>query len=142
MEPAFWDSSSLVPLCVIQPSTPMVEALSKRYKMIVWWAAPVEMQGALARLVRMSQLSAAGQTQGQIVLETLRHSWREVAPHDRLRERAESLLDQFPLTAADALQLAAALAWCVGHPRNRPFICCDTQLLDAARQLGFQGIEG
>lgn len=122
MEPAFWDSSSLVPLCVLQLSTAKVEELSKRYSIVVWWAAPVELKGAFARLVRVRALTTAGETQAQLVLDKLRRNWREVDLSDRLRERAESLLDRFDLTAADAMQLAAALTWCMGHPRNRPFI--------------------
>ena len=88
MEPAFWDSSSLVPLCIWQPSTLSAKALSKQYGMFVWWAAPVEIR-------------------------------------------------RFPLKAADALQLAAGLAWTSGRPRSRAFISGDTQLLEAAGQLGF-----
>jgi predicted nucleic acid-binding protein len=75
-----------------------------------------------------------------VVLDRLRRNWREVAPSDNLRERAEALVDRFPLTAADALQLASALAWCSGHPRNRPFISGDAQLLVAAGRLGFKAI--
>lgn len=142
MESAFWDSSSLVPLCVTQPSTPVVEELSRQYRMIVWWGSPVELQGAFSRLVRMGLLTSSGRAQAQIVLENLRRSWREVDPDDPLRECAESFVGRFSLTAADALQLAAAWAWCTGHPRNRPFISGDSHLLDAARLLGFRGIEG
>lgn len=142
MEPAFWDSSSLVPVCVLQPSTLKVEELSKRYSIVVWWAAPVELKGAFARLVRMRTLTTAGETQAQIVLDRLRRNWREIDPTYRLRERAESLVDRFELTAADAMQLAAALTWCMGHPRNRPFISGDSHLLDAASASGFQAIEG
>ncbi len=141
MEPAFWDSSSLVPICVLQLSTSKVEELSKRYNMVVWWAAPVELKGAFSRLVRMRALTTAGETQAQIVLDRLRRNWREINPGDQLRERAESLVDRFDLTAADALQLAAALTWCMGHPRNRPFVAGDAHLLDAARATGFQAVE-
>jgi predicted nucleic acid-binding protein len=141
MEPAFWDSSALVPLCVTQPSTQVVRKLSGQYSIVVWWAAPVELRGAFARLLRMGQLTPAEQTQAQIVLEGMRRNWREVDPDGHLRDRAESLVDRFSLTAADALQLAAALAWCLGHPRNRPFLSGDAHLLQAARQLGFHAIE-
>jgi hypothetical protein len=45
------------------------------------------------------------------------------------------------LKAADAQQLAAALAWCIGRTKGRAFISGDSQLLDAARQLGFHAVE-
>jgi hypothetical protein len=64
-----------------------------------------------------------------------------VGPSERLRERAESLVERFPLKAADAFQLAAAWEWCLGRPRSRPFISGDGQLLGAARDLGFKVIE-
>jgi len=54
--PAFWDSSALVPLCVRQGITPRAIALYKLYDAVVWWATPVEIASALARLVRMKQL--------------------------------------------------------------------------------------
>jgi hypothetical protein len=62
-------------------------------------------------------------------------------PTETLREQAETLIDRFPLKAADALQLAASLAWCAGKPDGRIFISGDVQLLQAAQQLGFVGVE-
>lgn len=141
MEPAFWDSSSLVPLCVLQLATSTVEALDATYRKVVWWGAPVEMQGAFARLARVGQLAPNGRVQAQVVLDRLRRAWQEVEPSDELRDRAEQLVDRFPLKVADAFQLAAAWMWCLGRPRNRAFICGDVQLLEAARQVGFHGIE-
>jgi predicted nucleic acid-binding protein len=64
-----------------------------------------------------------------------------VLPSDSLRDEAERLIDRFPLRAADALQLAAALSWCIGRPKGRVFIAGDRQLLDAARELGFHAVE-
>jgi len=50
-------------------------------------------------------------------------------------------VDRFPLKAADAQQLAAALTWCLGRTKGRALISGDSQLLDAARQLGFHAVE-
>lgn len=119
----------------------MAQALSAKYQLVVWWSAPVEMRGAFGRLLRMGQLTPNQQTGAQIRLEALRRTWREVLPSQEVLNRAESLVDRFPLTAADTLQLAAAWAWCDGHPHNRTIISNDKRLLDAARQLGFTGIE-
>ena len=58
-----------------------------------------------------------------------------------LRDDAESFVDRFQLKAADAQQLAAANIWALGRPIGRFFLSGDTQLLEAARQLGFQAIE-
>lgn len=141
MDYAFWDSSTLVRLCVQRQAIPAALALSEQYQMAVWWSAPVEMRGAFARLVRMGQLSPNEHVQAQVRLDRMRSDWLEVEPSDTLREQAERLVDRFPLKAADAQQLAAAMTWCLGRTTGRAFISGDTQLLDAAKQLGFQDIE-
>ena len=141
MEDAFWDSSTLVRLCVQRQATPATLALSKQYQMAVWWSAPVEVRGAFARLVRMGQMSPNEHVQAQVRLDRMRSDWQEIYPSEPLREQAERLVDRFPLKAADAQQLAAALTWCIGRPKGRAFISGDSQLLGAARQLGFQAVE-
>jgi predicted nucleic acid-binding protein len=141
MDYAFWDASALVPLCVKQRATPVVEALSARYRIAVWWSTPVEMRSAFARLLRMGQMTPSGQVQALVTLDRMRSDWLEIDPSELLREQAERLVDRFPLKAADAQQLAAALTWCIGRTKGRPLISGDSQLLDAARQLGFQVVE-
>ncbi len=89
----------------------------------------------------MGQITSREQVQAQVVLGELRSDWKDIFPSDELLERAERLVDRFPLRAADALQLAAAMAWCSGHAKGRVFISGDSQLLDAASQLGFQATE-
>jgi predicted nucleic acid-binding protein len=141
MEPSFWDSSSLVPLCIEQRASHAARTLNQTYGIVVWWAAPVEIRSAFARLLRMGQLTHNGQVGALVRLDGMRQKWREILPAEKIRELAERLPDRFILSAADALQLAAALAWCSGRPRGRAFISGDAQLLEAARQLGFQDIE-
>lgn len=140
MEYAFWDSSALVPLCVRQKPTPAVEALVIKYGIVVWWATPVEMQSAFSRLLRVGQLTPKQLVGSQIRMEKIRAGWREIQPSDALRVQAQRLLDRFPLKSADALQLAAALAWRSGRPNGRAFLSGDNVLLEAARNLGFTAI--
>ena len=141
MEPAFWDSSSLVPLCVDQQASPVAEVLNLQYSQVVWWAAPVEIHGGFARLLRMGQLTSNQNVGAMVRLDKLRSKWREIQPVSEIRDRAERFLDRFPLRSADALQLAAAIAWASGKPSTRKFISGDAQLLEAAKQLGFQTIQ-
>jgi predicted nucleic acid-binding protein len=141
MDYAFWDTSALIPLCVKQRSTTTVQGLSTQYKKAVWWSTPVEMRSGFARLVRMGQLPPNEHVQAQVRLENMRSDWLEIDPSEALREQAERLVDRFPLKAADAQQLAAALIWCLGRTNGRAFLSGDSQLLDAARQLGFQAVE-
>ena len=140
MDPAFWDSSALVPLCVQQQPSTSAKRLSERYNMIVWWAAPVEIRGAFTRLIRIGQLTSNQYVGAHIRLEGLRSAWLEISPELALRDRAEQLLDRLPLKAADSLQLAAGLVWAAGKPRGRAFLSGDAQLLQAAEALGFLAV--
>jgi predicted nucleic acid-binding protein len=140
MDAGFWDSSSIVPLCVRQKATPFAQELGEKHRMVVAWFAPVEIRGGIARLVRTGQITANQQVQGLVFLDIYRADWREIAPSAAMREKAEDFVERFPLRSADALQLASAWAWCLGHPRGRPFISGDAQLLEAAQRLGFKTI--
>jgi predicted nucleic acid-binding protein len=114
--------------------------LLKQYGIVVWWATPIEMCSTFERLLRTSELTVAEHTAARRRLEELRQVWREVQPSEPLRSQAETLLDRFPLKAADALQLAAALLWSSGAPQHCVLLSGDVQLLEAARHLGFQTV--
>jgi predicted nucleic acid-binding protein len=70
-------------------------------------------------------------------LRLISSGWREVIPDDNLRDLAADALDKHSLSAADALQLAAALTWCQQRPSRRTFITADQRLAEAARSSGF-----
>jgi predicted nucleic acid-binding protein len=112
----------------------------EQHEIAVWWATPVEMRSAFERLLRMGQLTIQDHSAAGARLEILRRGWRELQPTDALRTEAEIFLSSYPLKAADALQLAAAWIWCSGNAQNCTFISGDTQLLEAARHLGFQTV--
>jgi len=57
MEKAFWDSSALIPICVAKQVSATIESLDQRYEIVVWWGTPVEMRGAIARLLKVGALS-------------------------------------------------------------------------------------
>jgi predicted nucleic acid-binding protein len=105
--------------------------------MAVWWSARVEINGAIARLQRDGEIDTAGSNAARSALTKLMDSWYEVAPGDEVRDRAEELLGQFPLRAADRLQLGAALVWSGDRPKGRVFLCADAKLAEAAEQAGF-----
>lgn len=138
MTPAFWDASSLVPLCVQQSSTQGLQRLSREHSIVVWWATSLEMRSALQRLLRIGSLTAPEHSAAAEELEYLRRSWREVQPSEAIRRHADAFLLNHPLKAADALQLAAAFVWSSGDPRGRLFISGDVQLANAARNVGFR----
>lgn len=134
---AFWDSSALIPLCVQEQTSSRARTLAKRYSPVVWWATPVEIHSAIARLHRAGDLKDAGRQAALNRLGLLSRGWREVLPSDRLRALAQDLLAQHPLRAADSLQLAAALVWCQQKTNQRSFLSEDDRLCVAARSCGF-----
>ncbi len=138
MTPAFWDTSALIPLCVKQQPTAALRELLEQHEIAVWWATSVEMRSAFERLLRMGQLTQAEHIAAGIRLEILRCGWRELQPTEALRAQAEIFLTSYPLKAADSLQLAAAWTWCSGDVQLCTFVSGEAQLLDAARQVGFQ----
>lgn len=135
---AFWDTSALVPLCCFQTQTAQARQAARIYgRQVVWWGTVVEAVSSLNRLSREGTLTVDGSRQAFARLDYMRSRWNEVQPTEEVRERAERLLRIHKLRAADALQLAAALVWCNDRPRDRPLICGDGNLLEAAAAEGF-----
>jgi predicted nucleic acid-binding protein len=135
--PAFWDTSALVPLCVRQGITLQTIALYKLHDTVVWWATPVEIASALARLVRMKQLNPSDWARARKLANRLADSWSVIQPSDGLRAKSTQLVDRYDLRPADSFQLAAALEWCEDDPQGRVFLTADGRLREAARSSGF-----
>src|SRR5271166_1763931 len=122
---AYWDSSALVPLCVPQPQTIRAGKLYESYAVVTWWATQVEMISGLTRLMRMGQIThgmflAAKQLAEEIVLD-----WISTGSSVGIAANACMLLELYPLYAADALQLAAALEACEHKPQGYVFVTAD-----------------
>ena len=134
----FWDSSAVLPLALREPATgAMLTLLRADSDLVLWWGTPVECASALARAVREGRLATAAERGGRRMIDTLRESAFEVQPAEEVRRRAIRLLANHPLRAADALQLAAALAWCREHPARVHFVSLDARLGGAAAREGF-----
>jgi predicted nucleic acid-binding protein len=136
-EPAFWDSSALIPRCIREATSRHAEKLAERYSLVVWWGTILEMRGGFARVTRSGVLDGAGKRVAVATLSELAESWREIAPDSELREQAGELLDRHALRVADSLQLAAALVWGRGKAAQRVFISSDARLCEAAAAEGF-----
>ena len=104
------------------------------------WSTPVEMQGTFARLIRMDSLHRIGLYRpGLHWMNCILIGGNSIRVSP-CASKLSGLVDRFPLKAADAQQLAAALTWCLGRTKGRAFLSGDSQLLDAARQLGFRAV--
>jgi predicted nucleic acid-binding protein len=120
--------------------TPNVVARYKTSDIVVWWTTPVEIASALARLVRMRQISPSDCAKARKLAHVLADSWSVIQPSDALRARAVQLVGRYDLRAADSLQLAAALEWCEEVPQGRVFLTADERLREAALLTGFDAV--
>lgn len=134
----FWDASAVVPLFLRESSSLQLRELAGLDpEMTVWWGTRVECASALFRRHREAPLGQAGRTESSHRLEVLASAWVEIEPSEVIRDEAERLVARYPLSAADAFQLAAALAWCGNHPSGAEFVCLDNRLREAALLEGF-----
>jgi len=85
----------------------------------------------------MKQLEPGDWSGARKLAKSLADSWSVIQPSDSLRRRAADLVDDYDLRAADSLQLAAALEWCEGEPRDCVFLTLDQKLREAALLSGF-----
>jgi predicted nucleic acid-binding protein len=134
----FWDSSALLPLIVEEPQSRACRGLRRAHPSIAVWALTrVELASAIRRLSREGLLLPRDVATALDRVGKLAARWTEVEALGLVRERAERALGAHPLTAADALQLAAALVLVNERPRGRPFITSDERLAKAAAAEGF-----
>jgi predicted nucleic acid-binding protein len=134
----FWDSSAVVPLLLKESSSTLVAPLARSdAELVLWWASPVECQSAVYRRQREGRLPGEFVAEALGRLSEILEDADVVESTGRLRDRAGALLAAHGLRASDALQLAAALAWCDENPRGRVFVCLDDRLAAAARREGF-----
>lgn len=139
----FWDTSALLPLIVGERSSDAMRGLiDVDPTIVVWWATRVEIASAIARRERSGSLTAIDADLLLREIDTLGTTWLEVQPVSAIRPLARRLLRTHALRAADALQLAAAVAFVDGQPDTAPFVCLDDRLTEAARREGLVVIDG
>lgn len=135
---AFWDTSALVPLCVFQDASLAAQREYRKYPAkTLWWGTQVEVRSSFARLVREGDIQSGGFQTAVKKWLAISQRARELPPSLRVLEIASDLPDKHGVRALDAFQLAAALVWCKEKPRNRPFVCADRRLGEAAADAGF-----
>ncbi len=134
----FWDSSALVALHVEQAHTRVLrEAHREDPGVLAWLLSDVEIRSALCRLLREGKLGPEGFREASERVEGFWRTVHSVALVEASKRRAKQLLGSHPLSAADALQLGAALVVCRGEPFGWEFVTLDDRLGEAARNEGF-----
>jgi predicted nucleic acid-binding protein len=133
----FLDASVLVTLCVNQVPTPQALLYESKYRIVVWWATQVEIASALVRSLRRQEITPNEFAHAKLQAKGIANLWDVIAPSAKVALDACAILERYPLRAADALQLAAALEWCEGKPKGEVFLTFDLRLREAAGLAGF-----
>lgn len=137
----FWDTSALAPLVIDEASTSsMRDLVAADPDVVVWMLSSVELLSVLGRLGR--QTTALDDLLPSVRLDAIdlfRH-WTTVTHVEGAKRRAERLVGVHPLSAADALQLGAALLASGDRPETLPFVTLDRNLARAAQLEGFRVI--
>jgi predicted nucleic acid-binding protein len=135
----FWDTSALIPLIVDEPATPdMHRLLADDRDVIVWMLTSVELLSTLGRLGRAApDLTDLLPGVRLDALELFRR-WAAVSHVEGVRRRAERLVGVHPLTAADAMQLGAAILASGDRPETLDFVTLDQPLGRCAQLEGFR----
>ncbi len=134
----FFDSSALLPLFIKEKRSREIERIVRQDpSVVIWWGSTIECFSAFARLRRERIIDSDLEQEIRGRLLDVKRHWTEIQPGDELRTVAYRLLLIHPLSAADSLQLAAALLWADKLPSGHPFVSLDTKLAEAARKEGF-----
>ena len=137
----FWDSSAIVPLVVEEARSAACRQLRRSDPDVVVWAlSRTEIVSAIRRLERRKQLTARETSTALARFERMSATFSEVSLVEAVRARAERALATHDLTAADALQLAAAIVLVREKTKRRAFVTADERLAKAAREEGFDVI--
>lgn len=135
----FWDASALVPLVLEQArSEAVANARTEDRAFVVAWTTEIECSSAMARVVRERGLDSPGERAAFARLADLAAAWTEIQAAPVVRRTAIRLVRAYPLRAADAVQLASALAAADGDPSSLPFVTLDERLAEAAEREGFR----
>lgn len=134
----FWDTSAVIPLLLREKQSVRVREWHARdSKMAVWYFTVTECHSAIERKQREGRLGMFEVAELKDRLHEMQSQWAEIRPSTELRDRAHRVLAVHPLSAADALQLAAALVIFGEKPAGHHFLTFDSTLALAARREGF-----
>lgn len=135
---AFWDTSAIIPLYCNQVTSAESRRLRRQFgELVIWWGTHIEVHSGINRLFREGLLNSLQSRKALEKWTRLYSRARAIKPDDKVLRVAVSLPSEYNIWAMDAFQLAAALVWCGERPRNRPFVCADQRLGQAATDAGF-----
>ena len=134
----FWDSSALVPTVVLEAATSRVRRwMAEDGDVVIWALTRVELRSAFARLRREAPKRTAELLAARRALLAGAERWAEISAVDLVRGHAEQVVERYPLRAADALQIAAAIVASDGDRTSLDFVTLDRAQAEAAEHEGF-----
>lgn len=134
----YWDASALVPLLVTEAATVRTRELLEEDPVVATWVwSAVEITSAVERRFREGRLDHCGRRDVLTRLGVLSGQWDEIIDVLTVRRHAIRLLARYPLRAADAAQLGAALVLFEERPEGHGVVCLDERLAHAAEMEGF-----
>ena len=134
----YWDASALVPLFIEEASTSEVDGWRAADPGITtWMMTRVEVISGIARRKREWPQLLAGWNRAIREVHEVASRWTEISDAAATRLHAERIVMDYPLRAADALQLGAAIVAADGDPQSLELVTLDRRLADAARREGF-----
>jgi predicted nucleic acid-binding protein len=134
----FWDASALVPTFLEEPATAEVQRWqSADPGVVIWMMTRVEVISAIARRKREQPERTVLWQRAIRDFQEAAPTWTEIFDAEAARFHAERIVVDYPLRAADALQLGAALVAADGDPQSLELVTLDRRLAEAARREGF-----
>ncbi|MGC2444847.1 PIN domain-containing protein [Candidatus Binatus sp.] len=134
----FWDASALVPTFLDEVSTKQVRSWQASDPGVtIWMMTVIEVMSAVARKQRERPELAELCKQAIFDVRDAAVTWVQIEDAAAARHHAERIIMNYPLRAADALQLAAALVAADGEPQSLELVTLDGRLAEAARREGF-----
>jgi predicted nucleic acid-binding protein len=134
----FWDASALVPTFLEETTTAEIQRWqSEDPGIIIWMMTRVEVISAIARRRREQRERAVLWQRAIRDFQEAALTWTEIFDAEAARFHAERIVVDYPLGAADALQLGAALVAADGDPQSLELVTLDRRLAEAARREGF-----
>ena len=135
----FWDTSALIPLLVAEPGTARAERWLREDPAIVVWALTrVELLSALARRRREEPRASRRLLAARREVLGAWPQWSEITAVEIVRRHAERIVETHAITAADALQIGAALVAAEDDPAALDFVTFDRHQAAAAEREGFR----
>ena len=142
MERYYIDASALAKAFFVEVGTASVLSLLERTEdrlRLFSALTPLEVRSAIRRKQQQGELSDAEVTGALHILAEEMRRTEQMPLTQTLLHAAEEVMDHFPLRAADAIQLAAALAFSDMQTSEQiVFVACDKRLLAAATKVGLK----